>query len=329
MNSENKIGEAEEGRRASFELPRQASMLKMRVRLGAMVVVAVVSASVVFASAPSVRAEDSQTDVAVTACVSPITSCGCTITAPGFYKLANAVSSSQGLTANNGCIDISAPNVVLNTGKPLTPSGVTHGGFDVEGPGGVTPTGIGIHILKGSNNDFLELPSAVDGWDVALLVESNNNIVDFSFVEQPVPNGTAGIEINGGNNNNINDFRSNNNKNYGVWLRAASNNQINCSDSDNNGNIGVYIGCSDNGPIKAKCSPKVPPSNNNRIFDHFSDNNTKYGVVIDLGNTGNIVTNVRAETNGTMDMLDENKNCDHDRWFFDGFSMASPGCISN
>ena len=327
MNSDNKIAEASESRRATFELPSQASRLKISVRVGALVVVAVVIAGAMFGSAPSVRAGDSQTDVAVTSCVSPITSCGCTITTSGFYILANALSSSQGLTANNGCIDISASHVVLNSGKPVT-SGVKHGGFSIDGPGGGTPTGIGIHILKGSNKDFLELPGAVDGWDVALLVEGNNNIVDFDF-EGPPANGTAGIEINGGSNNNINDFRSNNNKNYGVWLRGASNNQINCSDSDNNGNIGVYIGCSANGPINGKCSPKVPPSNNNRIFDHSADSNTKYGVVIDLGNTGNIVTDLTAETNGTMDLLDENKNCDHNRWFFLGFNTASPGCISN
>jgi hypothetical protein len=328
MNSENNIGAAAMCRRASFDLPRQASRLKMKVRLGTMAVVAFVSAGAMFASAPSVRAQDSLAD-AVTPCVSPIASCGCTITTSGFYKLANGLSSSQGLTANNGCIDISASNVILNTAKPVT-SGVTHGAFDIDGPGGGTPTGIGIHLLKGSNADFLELPGKVEGWDVGLLVESNGNIVDFGFNDFAfIPNGTAGIEINGGSNNNINDFQSDGNNNYGVWLRGASNNQINCSDSDNNGNIGVYVGCSASGPINGKCSPKVPPSNNNRIFDHTSNNNGKYGIVIDLGNTGNIVSGAEGNSNGTMDMLDENKNCDHNRWFFDGFNMASPGCIGN
>ena len=324
MDSENKIGEAAECRKASST---RASGLKITVRLGTMIVVAVVNAGAMFASAPGIHAEDSQA-LAATPCVSPITSCGCTITTSGFYKLANALSSSQGLTANNGCIDISASNVVLNTGKPVT-GGVSHGGFNIEGPAGGTPTGIAIHILKGSNNNFFELVGKVEGWDVGLLVESNGNIVDFDFIQPLVPNGTAGIEINGGNNNNINDFAANNNNNYGVWLRGASNNQINCSDSNNNGNIGVYIGCSANGPINGKCSPKVRPSNNNRIFDHSSDGNGKYGVVIDLGNTGNIVTDVRGDSNGTMDMLDENKNCDHNRWFFNGFGTASPGCIGN
>jgi hypothetical protein len=281
------------------------------------------------ASAPSARAEESQADAAVTACVSPIASCGCTITKSGFYALANDLSSSQGLTAKNGCIDIKAPKVVLNAGKPLTTNA-----FNITGPGGTTPTGIGIHILKGSNKDFIELAgSNIEGWDVGILVEGNGNIVEFfnagrSFSSSAIPNGTAGVEINGGSNNNINDFDgASHNKNYGVWLRGASNNQINCSNTRDNGNIGVYVGCSANGPVNGKCSPAVPPSNNNRIYDHESDNNGKFGIVIDLGNTGNIVTDFGGHSNGTTDLLDENANCDNNQWFFDFFDTASPGCI--
>ena len=140
-------------------------------------------------------------------------------------------------------------------------------------------------------------------------------------------NGTAGVEINGGKNNNINDFTVGKNNNYGVWLRGASNNQINCSNTEDNGNIGVYVGCSVNGPINGKCSPAVPPSNNNFIYDHSARNNTKDGVVIDLGNTGNVVTDVFGSSNGDTDLLDENSNCDNNRWFFDGFGTASPSCI--
>jgi hypothetical protein len=294
-------------------------------------VVAVVSVGILIASTSCVQAQDSQADVAVTECVSPIASCGCTITKSGFYLLANDLSSSQGLTAKNGCIDIRAPKVILNTGKPVT-GGHFNGAFNITGPGGMTPTGIGIHILRGSNTDFIELPSRVEGWDVGILVEGNGNIVeDFnaarSFAINPIPNGTAGVEINGGKNNNINDFTVGKNKNYGVWLRGASNNQINCSNTDENGNIGVYVGCSVNGPINGKCSPAVPPSNNNLIYDHSAQDNSKYGVVIDLGNTGNIVTDVSASGSGTKDLLDENTNCDNNRWFFDSFDTASPSCI--
>jgi hypothetical protein len=329
MALENKIGKTAGSRRTLFDSRARASWLNMSVRLGGMVVT-IASAAAIFASASSVRAQDAQTDAAVTACVSPIAACGCTITKSGFYLLANNLLSSQGMTAKNGCIDIKASKVVLNTAKPNT-GGVTNGGFNLTGPGGTTPTGIGIHILKGSNNDFVELPSRVEGWDVAILVEGNKNIVeDFDAAENfssPIPNGTAGVEINGGSNNNINDFTVGSNKNYGIWLRGASNNQINCSNTRENGNIGVYVGCSINGPINGKCSPKVPASNNNQIYDHSSSNNGKYGIVIDLGNTGNIVTDAGGHSNGTIDLLDENPNCDSNRWFFNNFDTASPGCI--
>jgi hypothetical protein len=321
MDSANRFGETAESRRTFLGSRTKASRLKISVMLGG-IVVTIASAAAMFASAPSVRAQDSQADVAVTTCVSPIPSCGCTITKSGFYTLANDLMSSQGLTAKNGCIDIRAPKVVLNTGKPAS-----NVGFNIEGPGGMTPTGIGIHILNGSNNDFIELPSRVEGWDVGILVEGNSNIVENFGFNSSIPNGTAGVEINGGSKNNINDFSAGRNKNYGVWLRAASNNQVNCSRTPDNGNIGVYVGCSVNGPINSKCSPKVPPSNNNQIYDHESDNNGKYGIVIDLGNSGNIVTDFGGHSNGIMDLLDENANCDNNHWFFDFFDAASPGCI--
>ena len=285
------------------------------LKIGAGLLVSGVVALAVFGPAPNARAQDVKADAKVTSCVSPIASCGCTITKSGFYRLANDLMSSQGLTAKNGCIDIKAPKVILNTGKPVT-GGHTNGGFNITGTGGMTPSGIGVHILKGSNNDFVELPSRIEGWDVGILVEGNSNIVeDFdaadSFSASAIPNGTAGVEINGGRNNNINDFTVGKNKNYGVWLRGASNNQINCSNTEDNGNIGVYVGCSVNGPINGKCSPAVPPSNNNFIYDHSARNNTKDGVVIDLGNTGNVVTDVFGSSNGDTDLLDENSNCDN------------------
>jgi hypothetical protein len=323
MGSENKIGETAASRRVFFHSSRRRSRRKIGLRLGSMLVVAIVSAGAIFASVPRVRAQDLSASKKVKKCGSTIASCGCTITKSGFYKVTADLLSSQGLTKMNGCIDIKASKVVLNAGKPVV--SFSFQSFNITGPGGVTPSGIGIHILKHSNGDFIELAdSKVQGWDVGILVEGNNNIVeDFEAAQfsGAIPNGTAGVEINGGSNNNINDFSVRNNNNYGVWLRAASNNQINCFNTGQNGNIGVYVGCSANGPIDGACAPAVPPSNNNRIFDHEVDDSSK-GVVIDLGDTGNIVTDIDA-----VHLLDENTNCDNNLWFFDSFDTAMPGCI--
>jgi hypothetical protein len=315
MDLENSIGETAELRRRWF-----ASLGPALSK----VVIAIVGASLLIASAPRAQAQDDASDAAVSACSNSIATCGCTITKSGFYQVTANLLSSQGLTSKNGCIDIKASKVTLNFAKPPPPHQRSDG-FNVTGPGGMTPTGIGIHILKGSNGDFVELPSQVDGWDVAILVEGSSNIVeDFSAAS----NATAGVEINGGKNNNINDFNSGSNKNFGVWLRGASNNQINCSDTDFNGNVGVYVGCSSTGLINAKCHPSVPASNSNRIYDHSASNNSKYGVVIDLGNTNNSVSDVGSNGNTTMDMVDANASCDHDVWFFNSFTTASESCIN-
>jgi len=330
MDSENKIDETAASRPVFFHSSGRRSKRRTGVRFRSMLVVAIVSAGAIFASAPRVRAQDlSSASKKVKKCGTTIASCGCTITKSGFYKVTADLLSSQGLTKMNACIDIKASNVVLTAGKPVVSFNFSH--FNITGPGGGTPSGIGIHILKHSNGDFIELAgSFIQGWDVGLLVEGNNNIVeDFQAARfsTAVPNGTAGVEINGASNNNINDFSVDSNNNYGVWLRAASNNQINCSNTEKNGNIGVYVGCSVDGPINGACSPAVPPSNNNQIFDHSSSDNTKRGVVIDLGNTGNIVSDTFASGNTSIDMLDENPSCDNNEWFFDGFGTAMPGCI--
>jgi hypothetical protein len=101
--------------------------------------------------------------------------CGCTITTPGFYRVGKDLGSSDGVTAKGGCIDIKAAKVVLDVGQPGHQRSL---GYNITGAGGGTPTGVGIHILKGSNGNFLELISDITGWDVRLLVEGNNNIVE-------------------------------------------------------------------------------------------------------------------------------------------------------
>jgi Right handed beta helix region len=315
MVLENSIGETAELRRPWF-----ASLGPALSK----VVIAIAGASLLIASAPSARAQDSESDAGVSACGNSIATCGCTITKPGFYQVTANLLSSQGLTAKNGCIDIKAPKVTLNFGTPPPPHQRSEG-FFLTGPGGMTPTGIGIHILKGSNGDFVELPSEIDGWDVAILIEGSSNIVEDFDANS---NGTAGVEINGGKNNNINDFSAGSNKNFGVWLRGASNNQVNCSNTEDNGNVGVYVGCSSTGLSNAKCGRSVPPSKSNRIYDHSARNNLKYGVVIDLGNTNNSVSDVDSSGNTTMDMVDANASCDHDVWFFNHFVTASESCIN-
>jgi len=257
----------------------------------------------------------------VKSCSSAISACGCTITKAGFYQVTASLMSSQGLTAKNGCIDVQAANVVLITGSYA--NGTPGATFDITGAGGATPTGVGLHILHGSHDDVIELPSSLSGWDVGILVEGDNNVVEGFEAES---NGTAGVELNDAQKNNINDFSADSNNNYGVWLKASSNNQINSSSSDSNVNIAVYIGCSPSGPVSAKCKG-VGNSLDNRIFDYSSAINGKYGFVIDLDNSGNIVTNSNNFGATIDDVFDANTNCGKNQWFYNTFTTRNASCI--
>jgi len=103
--------------------------------------------------------------VAAQACPPTINSCGCAILAPGTYKLGLAIDASQGLTPSGACIDIASSFVTLDVAKK-----------SITGPGGSSPTGIGILVRHGISTMLVEGRGAtVTGWDVGLLIQSAND----------------------------------------------------------------------------------------------------------------------------------------------------------
>jgi hypothetical protein len=282
---------------------------------GGLILLATIIATIL-ARPSAARADDVAAKMSGPSCSTTISSCGCTITSPGFYEITAPLLSSQGLTPSGDCISIKASKAM-----------VLFNDFDVTGPGGGTPTGVGVHLLPGASNDFIEfLGSSISGWDVGLLVEGNNNIAEDFYGANN--NGTAGVELNKAKNNNINDFDANNNSNYGVWLKASSNNQINCSSFSGNTNAGVYVGCSASGPISAKCRG-VGKSVGNQIYD-FSTGGGKYGVALDTGSTKSLITDGGFFGHATIDdYFDANPGCDSNKWFGNAASATkSQGCIN-
>jgi len=280
-----------------------------------------IAASLLCAAANSARA-------AGPACGPAIASCGCIIAKPGIYKITQDLLASQGLLPNGDCLDIKASHVTLLTD-----------GYAMTGAG----TGIGLHVLKGSKQDFVEGVkgktsqaaqnfTTFSAWDIGVKWEGGNGILeDFQANE----NASVGVMLNRAGGNNINDYSALNNGVYGVWLQASSGNQINCSNARRNGNTGVYLGCSPSGPSGAGCKG-VAPSNNNRIYDtdsffSASDANGAYGIAIDAGNGGNIVTENRSKFNPSGDLFDNNPNCGTNLWIGNNFDSVAPpanaGCL--
>src|SRR5208283_4309471 len=97
-------------------------------------------------------------------CPPTINACGCTITTPGSYKIGLAINSTQGLTTNGACIEIASSFVILDGAKKT-----------ITGPGGTTPSGIGICVHHNFRTDFLEgRGTVISGWDVGLLIEGTD-----------------------------------------------------------------------------------------------------------------------------------------------------------
>jgi hypothetical protein len=252
-------------------------------------------------------------------CPPTINACGCTITTPGSYKLGLAINSTQGLTPAGACIEVASSFVILDGAKK-----------NITGPGGTTPTGIGVWVHHDVRTDFLGFRgSVISGWDVGLLIAGTDIVADDLSANS---NGTAGVELNNANSIELTNTTAENNLNYGIWLKHTSSSDITNSKTESNDNIGLYVGCSDLGPIGAGCTG-VGPSVGNYIFTGGIQANTNYGVALDIGAGSSIVTNQTLSGgthNSKDDLYDANSSCGTNKWFGDDSTATNNqagGCI--
>ncbi|HEY6419528.1 MAG TPA: right-handed parallel beta-helix repeat-containing protein [Candidatus Binataceae bacterium] len=166
-----------------------------------------------------------QPAAAAPACVSPITSCGCTIKTTGVYEVGANLTAAQGLTGRGDCIDITAPNVTLD-GE----------GFDVTG----SSTGMdGIRILVGAGKAVVSNFLEVLNWTTAGIEDDANNaqILSIDLVEK---NGT-GILLNTVNNSLVSDVDSNSNTGAGIVVMSGSGDTLSGFDTESNGADGMLL----------------------------------------------------------------------------------------
>jgi Right handed beta helix region len=253
-----------------------------------------------------------------TTCPPTINACGCTITAPGSYKIGLAIDSTQGLTPAGACIEIASSFVILDGGKKT-----------ITGPGGTTPSGIGVWVHRPFRQDFLEFRgSVISGFDVGLLIQSRQTVADDVTANS---NGTAGVELFKAQDIELTNTTAETNLNYGIWLRQTSSSDVTGSKTESNGNIGLYVGCSAIGPTSSGCTGG--PSPGNYIFTGNIQANTNYGVALDIGAKSSIVTN-QVLSGGTHnskdDLFDANSSCGSNKWFANDSTATNNqpgGCI--
>ncbi|HVA79904.1 MAG TPA: hypothetical protein VNF29_03165 [Candidatus Binataceae bacterium] len=269
-----------------------------------------------------------------TACQTTISACGCVITKADLYTLSGTFAAGSTFNADGSCIEVAAPNVDLNlNGATIT--------------GTSSSSGIGVFFLKRANNGVLEgFDATISKFEVGLQIESNNILTDYfttnsnttgilihgvhggAITDFTSDSNTNGVVIEDTTGSNINTFTAGSNTNYGVWVESSSNDQINDFNTQKNGGTGTYVGCAaTGGPSGARCTSGGRPSNNNRIYDAFSGSNGGDGIAIDLGDSGNLVTDIDATSNTGDDAVDENPSCDHNLWFGNSITKAGSSCI--
>jgi hypothetical protein len=267
----------------------------------------------------------------------PITKCGTIISAPGNYDIAASLTSTSNTI---DCIEIDSPGVNLAIAKNIS----------LSGPGGSSVTAAGVSITKSAYGVVLNVAGAtIQGFGIGIddeavagsiiggtltgnaaqgiLVKDTSSVHISSVVCQN--NGGAGLELlrsSGVIVDGVPALQSN--EGYGLWVHSSSDNQFFNLDIFGNQLSGAYVGESGTDRLSAKQGARdEAPSNRNVFLNSGAIQNGGGGFVIDLGDSHNVITGSAAQSNLDDDMIDENKDCDHNIWNGNSFEKANATCI--
>jgi hypothetical protein len=201
--------------------------------------------------------------------------------------------------------------------------GIEGGGFfNIEGPVGPSPRGIGVHIRRGSNNDVLALPGTLDGWDIGM----KSTVTTISRGISPSPtrarrraDQASEVQLGG-------QLRRELEPQPGRLDHGRIDQPGAWSPHQNNGNIGVLVGYSAAGIVGKRCNPV---SGYNKISDSATVEDSDIGIAIDMGNQNNVINGIGARSNGIVDLFDANRDCGENVWFFNFFGVANQPCIQS
>jgi parallel beta-helix repeat protein len=254
-------------------------------------------------------------------CSRSIVSCGCTITASGYYEIDAELSSSQGLTSGGECIAVKAGKVILNLGaSEISGPSVSAGMANVAQPA------IGIHVQPGSNDIFVEGSGAlIHGWSVGLQVEGTDGVFEFFSAND---NSVAGIVLTRANRSNVSDFTVRNNGRYGVWLQQSNSLQLSCANADSNASAGIYSGCTSSEAAAFGCK-RGATNAGNHLFNLMVNGNGAYGIMFDSATRRSTVSDVSAHDNPSADLVDEGGGCGSNAWFDNSFGSVNQNCVDS
>lgn len=238
---------------------------------------------------------------------SPLLSGCTTLASHGAYVLTRDVT-----TATSGaCLDIEAPNVVLDLGGH-TVTGTGRQGVGVF----IAPAAANARVVDGTLTGFF-IGVADDGSGAVLqrLTAGGNLdgiVVGDVAVSPSVCDGCAASPVSGVV---LSDDRAAGNGNTGIVLRDAATTTVASSVASGNGLDGILLD---------------PRSSRDRLVGNTAADNGGAGIALGGGATRNQVVGNRATGNGDTDLADVNAGCDDNQWVGNTFGTSipsQPSCI--
>lgn len=259
------------------------------------------------------------------ACATSITTCGCQIQKKGIYTVNANLDYTQGLTPDGNCVEITASNVTLNLND-----------FYVYGPGvvaGSTATGIGIDILKGSNDDVIIAGSPtgirdISFWNVG--ISDSGKSATISNVDTD-SNELAGILLDGASDTQIAGFDASFETNYGVWIQKGNNNFVSTGLTQGDG-VGVLVGCGTTATGQGQDCKGVKKVKNNIITNNTAYQSAIYGIAADSNAVDTVVvSNNMSAGNGptSEDLFDASTTCGSTLYLGNAYTTSLAGTTAS
>jgi parallel beta-helix repeat (two copies) len=242
-----------------------------------------------------------------------------TITTRGHYKLV------ADLTSFDTCITVNASHVHLDlNGHTITgpfnfadgPSGimvvgVTH--VDINGPGVITNFGRGVDFEGVDFSEVKDVTSTSNFFGFVVNRDSNNNLSEKNWFRgnTSTANNQHGFTMNGASDNNFLNNVASNNGALGILIVDGSANQLKSNTTNGNGQVGINAG----------------GAGGHTVNDNTANGNGIVGILLPGGSTGNSVKGNTAQSNVSVDLRDDNANCDNNVWMSNIFTTANQPCI--
>ncbi len=224
--------------------------------------------------------------VAAQSCPATITSCGCTIDAPGRYTVGALLIGSAGAD----CIAITSHHVALDLqGNPIAGPGA---------PDDVSSSGIHAKLsahhvtIRGSG-------AAISGFGFGLEIEASHvTAKNFTTTDDDLD----GVVLDGAHYGHIADFRTGNNADLGVVLEGGSQNNVEGVEANNNGHDGILFSSSVfciASPFPNSCACVLVRDGYENALARVEANNNGHDGIAVTGASRNRIANFTADSNGS------------------------------